>query len=125
MVCGELFSSSSVGSVPDKIKCRKCGVKLIGYSPYAYTKEAEKLVKKFVRGDKLSKEETKRLEMMHDSASIILTHGKDAIFTLAGRGIGVKTAARILRKGLKGKELLKEILEAEKQFARTKRFWKR
>jgi len=87
--------------------------------------EAEKLVKKYLKGRKLTKEEEKYLKEMNDSASLILTNRRDAILTLAGRGVGVKTASRILRKGLKEKDLLKEILEAEKQFARTKRFWKR
>ncbi len=125
MNCGELLFSSSIKNLAGVLKCRKCRAKLIGYAPYAYVKEAEKLVKKSLKGSKLTKEEEKYLKEMQDSASLILTHGKDAILTLAGRGVGVKTAARILRKGVTGKDLLKEILEAEKQFARTKRFWKR
>lgn len=125
MNCGELLFSSSVGNLAGALRCRKCGAKLIAYVPYAYIKEAEKLVKKSLKGAKLSRKEEKYLKEMNDSASLILTSGKDAILTLAGRGVGVKTASRILRKGVRGKELLREILKAEKQFARTKRFWKR
>jgi len=123
--CGELLYSSSVKNLTGSLQCRKCGAKLIGYVPYAYTREAEKLVKKSLKGGKLTKEEEKHMDEMKDSASLILANGKDAILALAGRGVGVKTASRILRKNLKGKDLLKAILEAEKQFARTKRFWKR
>lgn len=125
MNCGELLFSSSIGNLAGTLQCRECKAKLIGYAPYAYANEAEKLVRKYLKGRKLSKEEEKYISEMNDSGSLILTHGKDAILALAGRGVGVKTAARILRKGVKGKDLLKEILEAEKQFARTKRFWKR
>ncbi|MCD6591230.1 MAG: DEAD/DEAH box helicase [Candidatus Aenigmarchaeota archaeon] len=125
MNCGSLFSTTSVENIPEKIECRKCGAKLIGYAPYAYAKEAEKLVKKSLKNEELTKDEEKHLKEMHDSASLILTHGKDAILALAGRGVGVRTAARILRKGVGGKDLLNEILNAEKQFARTKRFWKK
>jgi ATP-dependent Lhr-like helicase len=125
MNCGEIFSSSTLKNIPGKIKCRKCEAKLIGYAPYAYVNEAKDLVKKHLEDKKLTKEEEKYLNEMNDSGSLILTHGKDAILSLAGRGVGVKTASRILRKGVKGKDLLKEILDAEKQFARTKRFWKR
>ena len=82
-------------------------------------------MRKSLRNEKLTKDEEKYLKEMHDSASLILAHGKDAILALAGRGVGVRTAARILRKGVHGKDLLREILNAEKQFARTKRFWKR
>jgi len=125
MNCGELLFSSSIKNLAGVLKCRRCSAKLLAYVPYAYVNEAEKLVKKYLKGSKLTKEEMKYLNEMNDSASLILAHGKDAILALAGRGVGVKTSARILRKGLKDKELLKEILEAEKQFARTKRFWKR
>ena len=123
--CGELLYSSSVKNLTGSLQCRKCGAKLIGYIPHAYTREAEKLAKKSLKGGKLTKEEEKRMDEIKDSASLILANGKDAILALAGRGVGVKTASRILRKNLKGKDLLKAILEAEKQFARTKRFWKR
>ncbi len=125
MNCGELLFSSSIGNLAGTLMCRECSAKLIAYVPYAYVGEAERLVRKHLKGEKLTKEETKHVNEMNDSASLILAHGKDAILTLAGRGVGVKTAARILRKGVTGKDLLREILEAEKQFARTKRFWKR
>jgi ATP-dependent Lhr-like helicase len=125
MNCGELLFSSSIKNLTGSLQCRKCRAKLIAYVPYAYVGEAEKIVKKSLKGARLTKEETKYLNEMNDSASLVLTNGRDAILTLAGRGVGVKTASRILRKGVKEKDLLKEILEAEKQFARTKRFWKR
>ncbi len=124
MNCGELLFSSSIKNLGGTLQCRECRAKLIAYVPYNYIKEAEKLVKKSMKGAKLSKEEEKYLKEVNDSASLILTNGRDAILTLAGRGVGVKTASRILRRGVKGRDLLKEILNAEKQFARTKRFWR-
>jgi ATP-dependent Lhr-like helicase len=123
--CGEVFSSSTVQNVPEKIRCRKCGAILVGYAPHRYVLEAQKLIRKQMKGAKLEGEDESRYGMIHNSAALILSHGKDAVLVLAGRGIGPQTAARILRKGLKDKELLKEILQAEKQFAKTKRFWKR
>lgn len=122
--CGEVFSSCSVRNVPEKIGCRNCHARLIGYSPYSYVREAGKLVKDSIKGKALSKEDQKHLEMLRDSAGIILSHKKDAILSLAGRGVGVRTAGRILRKGLEEDDLLREILKAEKRFAKTKRFWK-
>jgi len=123
--CGEIFFHSSAGNIPEKIQCRKCGAKLIGYAPYIYTTDASRLVKRHLAGEKLGKSDEKHLEFINDAASLILAHGKDALLCLAGRGVGVRTASRILRKGAKGNDLLAEILEAEKQFAKTKRFWKR
>jgi hypothetical protein len=43
---------------------------------------------------------------------------------LAGRGVGVRTAARILSGPERGDDLLREVFEAEKQYAKTRRFWK-
>ncbi|MBN2042923.1 MAG: DEAD/DEAH box helicase [Candidatus Aenigmarchaeota archaeon] len=124
MNCGEIFSSYSIENVPDEIKCRHCAAKLIGYAPQKYVREASRMVRKTIRGEELEKEEKKHYMMMMDSASMILHHGKDAILALAGRGVGPKTAARILRKNVKEDDLLRAILDEEKRFARTKRFWK-
>ena len=51
------------------------------------------------------------------------SYGRDALLALAGYGVGPDTAARILAKQKKEDELLWEILEAEINYARTKKFW--
>lgn len=123
--CGEIFSSSTVQNIPEDMRCRKCGAILIGYVPHRYVMEAQKVIKKYLKGVKLSGEDERHYGMLNDSSALVIAHGKDAVMVLAGRGIGPQTAARILRKGFKGKDLLNEILQAEKQFAKTKKFWKR
>jgi ATP-dependent Lhr-like helicase len=46
------------------------------------------------------------------------------VITMAGHGVGPETAARILSRMHPTKEkLLRDILEAEKTFARTKVYW--
>jgi ATP-dependent Lhr-like helicase len=55
--CGEVVFHSSVGGVPEKIQCRKCDARLIGYAPYVYTSDAARLVRRYLRGEKLAKEE--------------------------------------------------------------------
>jgi ATP-dependent Lhr-like helicase len=60
---------------------------------------------------------------MSDSASLIMGSGRPAAVALAGRGIGIRTAGRILARFPEGDELLQEILKSERQYARTKRFW--
>lgn len=60
---------------------------------------------------------------MIKSASLVAYYGKKAIFIMAGHGIGPDTASRILSTQKEGNELLKEILEKEITYARTKRFW--
>ncbi len=122
--CGQAGVTYKVKDIPSKILCPKCKARLIGVIK-PWDTEKERILQKYLEKKPLPKPEQKTANDILDSGSLVISHGKDAILTLAGRGIGVKTASRILRKGVKGKELLKEILEAEKQFARTKRFWKR
>jgi ATP-dependent Lhr-like helicase len=60
---------------------------------------------------------------VYKNASLVATYGKDAIIVMAGYGIGVDTAARILRKQKKGDELLEEIIKAEITYSKTRQFW--
>jgi ATP-dependent Lhr-like helicase len=124
-LCGEIFSTCSIQNLPKDLKCRKCEARLLAYVPQRYVNEASRLVKKINKKEFVTREEKKYFERMMDSASLIINYGNRAVLVFAGRGIGTKTAARILRKSPKNEdELLKEILKAEVQFARTKRFWK-
>ena len=78
------------------LKCPKCGSKMLG----------------------IAKE-----KKMAKSASLIATYGRKALLVMAGYGIGADTAARILAKQKDGYELLREIMEAEITYSRTRRFW--
>lgn len=78
----------------------------------------EKTVQDF---KKVSEKEIKKIRK---NANLILSHDKKALLCLAGRGIGVDTASRILRKRHETEEeFLRDILGAEINYARTKRFW--
>ena len=84
-----------------------------------------KIVKKKLKKKELTKEELKEFQNIRRAADIVLVYGKDAVLALAGRGIGPQTAARVLSMLQPTKEkLLKDILEAEKEFIRTKKYWK-
>ncbi|MFN4132931.1 MAG: hypothetical protein ACK4GQ_00965, partial [Candidatus Hadarchaeales archaeon] len=84
------------------------------------------LLKKHGRGEKLSREEKKEVERYSLGASLVQGFGRRALMVMAGRGVGSRTAARILRKSYRSEEeLLREILKAELLYARTRRFWER
>jgi ATP-dependent Lhr-like helicase len=72
----------------------------------------------------LSEAEDKEIQRLLDTASLVMYNGAEAVKVLAGRGVGVRTAARILSGPEKGDDLLREVFEAEKQYAKTRRFWK-
>ncbi|MDD5778379.1 MAG: DEAD/DEAH box helicase [Candidatus Thermoplasmatota archaeon] len=57
------------------------------------------------------------------TASLVASYGSKAFLVLAGYGIGPDTAARVLATQKEGNDLLREILEAEVTYSRTRQFW--
>lgn len=122
--CGGFGVSKRVRDVPEKLECPRCGAKTIAIAPSRYVLEAQNLVKKALNEKNLSGEDKRQLSMLKGSASMVMSSGKGAVKALAGRGIGPRTAGRILARQLEGDDLLREILNQEKIWARTKRFWR-
>lgn len=110
-----------------KLTCPRCQAIKIAAMPQYREKELMVLKKKYP--NQADKREIKRL---HKNASLVLSYGKPALIVLMGRGIGPDTAARILRRydpielrrsEEKVKDLLKDIHQAEIQYAQTRGFW--
>lgn len=120
--CGFAISCR-IKNLPDTIECRSCKAKLVGViSPWDL--ESEEVIKRYVKRKPLNRAEEIILESVRDTASHVIGSGKNAVIAMAGRGIGPKTAGRILAKLLAGDSLLREILKAEKEYAKTRRYWK-
>ncbi|ADB57209.1 DEAD/DEAH box helicase [Archaeoglobus profundus] len=61
---------------------------------------------------------------LYKNANLVMNYGKRAIYALNTFGVGVNTAVKILSKFFKNEEdFLKELIEAEKRFVRTRVFW--
>ncbi|MGC8689338.1 MAG: DEAD/DEAH box helicase [Thermoplasmata archaeon] len=72
-----------------------------------------------------TKEEKEFYEKAMNISNLIRIYRKEAILALAGRGIGHDTALRILRTPHSDVlSLVKDIAEAELNFARTKKYWR-
>ncbi len=90
----------------DDLKCIRCGSSLL-----ACVNARRDL-------NELSKEE------LYRNANLVMSYGKRAIYALNTFGIGVNTAVKILSKFFKNDDdFLKELIEAEKRFVRTRLFW--
>ncbi len=116
--CHSVFYSR-IKDLPEKIKCPSCGSPMVAYLKHG--KEFKTLFEK----KKLSRQEQKLKDEIEKSAALISAYGKRAVIVLSGRGIGPDTAARILamrRRNLK--DVFKDMLEAQKNFLKTKRYWK-
>lgn len=120
--CNKWSVTTKVGRVPDPPVCRNCGARLITLLPW----ESHALlsaIKKQALGKKLSKEEDQLLRRAFQAANLVLTYGKRAVIALSGRGIGPQTAARILSKNPAEENFYRAILQAERIYSRTRRFW--
>lgn len=122
--CGKWSQTFVLEEMPKNVKCKKCEAKLLSIiNPKDW--KSLKLIEKFLKSKRISSEEKKKIERIEKSADLFLTYGKKAALVLAGRGIGPKTAIRILTRYHRNEEeLLKDIWKEERKFMRTKRFWK-
>lgn len=121
--CGQWQQTFAVKELPKSLKCKKCGAKLLGVTR-SKTVDMGKIVKKKIRGSPLTTEETKRFERLRMTGDLFLVYGSKAVLCLAAKGVGPQTASRLLAKYHKSdEELMKDILESERLYLRTKRYW--
>ncbi|MHA1905825.1 MAG: DEAD/DEAH box helicase [Candidatus Thorarchaeota archaeon] len=126
LVCmgkGDWNSVRTVSTLDDEIRCPICGSKMIA-AVRPVDDELVKVVRKRIQGKPLSKEEEKAFKAGGLIADLVARYGRHALFVLAGRGIGPRTASRLLRPGMTDRlTALKAVAEAEKEYERTKPFW--
>jgi len=120
--CGKYSIVETVKDIKE-LRCRLCQSKLIAVLK-PHREEAQKIVKKWLKGLELSDEEKEKLEFIKKSADLAIVYDKDAALALAGRGVGPQTATRILSKPRRNEDdLFKYILEAEREFIKNKKYW--
>ena len=129
MVCTNCHRSwnTVAGRISLQPTCSRCGAIKIAVVR-RYNKKFLPLISKKHR----TAEENKEVRRLHKNASLVLSYGKFAVLALVGRGVGPDTAARILGRFNKlelekSEELeikfLRDILQAELQYAKTRGFW--
>ncbi len=115
---------AKIANLEEMPKCKRCNsIKLAAINPFD-----EEMMKAFeafkVSNLKLLKKYSNAFERISLSAELVSRYGKIAAMVMAGRGIGPEFARRILTKWKGDKsELIKEILNYEINYARTRRFW--
>jgi ATP-dependent Lhr-like helicase len=83
------------------------------------------MVKKKLRNLPITLEETRRFKRLEQTADLFLVYKKEAAIALAARGVGPATATKILARFHKTQDdLLKDILEAERMYLKTKKYWR-
>ncbi len=104
----------------EALTCPSCGsVMLCRYSePHA------DVVKKHKEGKRLTKEERRVFDELMKEAGLFSSYGGKAALALATYGVGPSSAARALLMHRKDESLFyMDLIEAQKQFIRTKKYW--
>ncbi|MFB6146957.1 MAG: DEAD/DEAH box helicase [Halobacteriaceae archaeon] len=117
--CESWDQETKVRRVADQPTCPRCdSTRIAALSPWADDAVAA------VRAQEKTDDQVDRTERVYRNASLVQSHGKQAVIALAARGVGPEHAARIINRHREDEaDFYRDILEREREYARTKAFW--
>ena len=120
--CGKWERIMETREAPDNLHCTKCRSQLIT-ATYASDYELANIIRTKLKGGKLSEEDDHKFMRAWKTASLIHNFGRKALLVLSGYGVGVDTAARVLRNCVDDEGIYKQVYDAERQYITTRGFW--
>jgi ATP-dependent Lhr-like helicase len=108
-----------VSRVDDQPECPECGsTRIAALNPWADE------VLEAVRADERDEAAETRTERAYRAASLVQSHGKKAVIALAARGVGPRNAAYVINNHRENEtDFYRDILERERNYAKTNSFW--
>ncbi|WP_424357776.1 DEAD/DEAH box helicase [Methanocella sp. MCL-LM] len=120
--CKQFSSKRKVKDVEERPVCPLCNSRLIA-ALKPWEKEEADLVKKAAK-NKLGEPEMVKVKRVYRNGNLVLSHGRIAVIALASRGLGPESAARVIGRQREDEEdFYRDILKAERDYVRTRRFW--
>jgi len=121
--CAQWDMVSKVEDISKDTRCKKCQAKLLAVV-HPRNPDIVKIIKKKIKNKETTEEQNKKFERARKTADLFLVYGKKAAVALAARGVGPITARRILAQFHKSdEEFLRDLLDAERQFIKTRKYW--
>ncbi len=118
--CGYAFGEKMAFDEDRKLACRRCGSPML----VIHSDEKEAVVGKRLSSRKMSASDSRIYSKAVREAGLINEYGNRAAVALSVYGIGVDTAARILRMLRKDyKEFFVDVIEEQRKFVKNRRFW--
>lgn len=120
--CRQYSSKRKVKDVDDRPVCPVCNSRMIA-ALKPWEKEEADLVKKAVK-QTLGEADMTKVKRVYRNGNLVLSHGRMAVIALASRGLGPESAARVIGRQREDEEdFYRDILKAERDYVRTRRFW--
>ncbi len=118
--CGFNFTRRLSELKDAKVNCPSCNSPLIA----PYRDEYVEIVKKRKEGKKLTRSEQETLKEMLRQASLFDSYGGKAAIALSTYGVGPRNAARVLMMLRPDEKLFYlDLIEAQKNFIKNKKYW--
>jgi ATP-dependent Lhr-like helicase len=106
------------------VGCHRCGSRMLAPLPPGDIRTITAVEDGLVKRRRLRGDDRKRLEAAVMAAHLFQQYGYKAVLCMAGRGVGPKTAGRILEMDYESDDdLVRRVFGEEVKYARTRRFW--
>jgi ATP-dependent Lhr-like helicase len=132
--CGHAWEVDSK-AVPARgpLRCPRCGYPTVApLPPGEWGSRIVEVYRRYLKDARLSREERKLVAEVRERASLYMHYafqgyGRLVVEALMARGVGPAAARRVIERYFAGgeREFYKALMEAEEQYAATRRFWEK
>ncbi len=120
--CGFVSNERISLDSDEKYLCHSCRSPMLAM----YKQEYDEALSKKINGKRMGSRDVSSYEEAIKEAGMISAYGNRAVIALETYGVGISTAARVLKYMRRDfRWFFADLLEAQKTFVRTKRYWKR